>query len=129
MADAGPLLRIILQRHSADCGIACLAMFLGKRYEDILIEVGEPVVDTGMTIKLMKQTAARLHMPLKMKRKIDLDGGTGILGVRFKDKREHVVVLHEGLIFDTDGTVWEVDDYFADGTKPTSLLVRDDSKA
>ena len=125
-----PLLHVIPQRHSSDCAIACLAMFLGVRYEDVLVAVGKSVIDHGMTVKEVKDTAAKLKTPLQLRRHIDLDTDTGILGIQMPERRghvrqDHVVILHAGLVFDTDGTVWEVDDYLqATHAKAVSLLVR-----
>ena len=41
----------------------------------------------------------------------------------------HVVVLREGLLFDTDLTVWRVDDYIsAKRAKTGALLIRKDDE-
>lgn len=100
-------------------------MFVGVRYEDVLVAVGKPVIDIGMTVKQIRDTAERLKHPLKLRRKFDLDNDTGILGIRFPNKKEHVVILHDGKVYDTDLTVWDVEDYLtAEKAKPVSLLVR-----
>lgn len=101
-------------------------MFLGVRYEDVLLAFDRPVIDGGAWVADIKRAAAKLKMPLRLRRSFDLDSDTGILGIDFVGRpQNHVVVLHEGLVFDTDGTVWEVDDYLtAENAKAVSLLTR-----
>lgn len=120
------LLQFVAQRHDADCGVACLAMFCGVRYEDVLVALDRQVIDTGMSVKEIRETAAKLKHPVRLRRGIDLHADSGILGIRFAGRRdEHVAILHDGKIYDTDGKVWDVQDYLeSQHATPTSLLVR-----
>lgn len=122
----GPFLKVVLQRHPMDCGVACLAMFLGLDYETVLVAMGSNPATTGATVKTILDTAAALKHPLQWTRKFDLEADTGILGVKSPEwATEHVVVLHEGMVVDTDGTLWDVDDYIkAHKARAVSLLVR-----
>lgn len=127
MSDESPVIQIIQQRTDADCGIAVLAMYLGESYEDVLalasrVELGSHRL--GMWIKHIEATAKLIGKPLRRRRKWDFETSEGILSLThltFED--DHVVVLKAGLIFDTDGTVWEPETYFATKQyKPTLLL-------
>ena len=112
-----PFLSVIPQRHAMDCGVCCLAMLLGVSYETALIATRMPsAMTTGMTTAQIKATAKRLGKPLKTKRTFDLDSDTGILCVRSATKwggLEHVVVLKDGLIVDTDASLWDADVFLA----------------
>jgi hypothetical protein len=126
----GPLVRMVAQRHEADCAVACLGMFLGVSYEDALIALGGEVpsiLRKGALWSEMRRAAAKLGVPLVLKRKWGL-ADEGILCVKYK-KGHHVVVLRQGLIFDTDYRVWALGDFYAAPPKAPfgSLLVREDS--
>lgn len=126
------IIRVIPQRHPADCGVACLAMFLGVSYEDALLAVGaveKRVLKRGLWTSQIKAAAKRLGTKLRTVRGYDVENDSGILGMRGGKKwefMEHCVVLSHGMIFDTDGSVWEPELYVsANGVKLLSLLVRD----
>lgn len=115
MGDASvihtPFLCVVPQRGSTDCGIACVAMLLGVSYETALIAFKkEPV--RGVKTREIHAAARRLGRRLHWSRKFDLETDTGLLAVRFAST-EHLVVLKEGLIVDTDATIWEQDVYLA----------------
>jgi ABC-type bacteriocin/lantibiotic exporter with double-glycine peptidase domain len=101
---------IIRPEEGADCALICLAFYLGEPYDDVLRAVSH--VDKkfmgkdGLSTRQIKQVAKVMGHPLKTKRKIDFDEDYGI--VMFT---EHVVVLRNGLIFETNGTVMEYQDY------------------
>ncbi len=120
-----PFLKVVMQRHSTDCSAACLAMLLGVSYEKALLALRQDRILThGVMVRHVLQAAKRLGKPLKFRRKFDLENDTGILGVR-SDKwpTEHLVVLKDGFIVDTDATVWEADVYIsAYSAKAISLL-------
>ncbi len=120
-----PFLSVIPQRHKTDCSVACLAMLLGVSYEKALLALKvERVLTHGVMVRHVLQAAKRLGQPLKFRRKFDLETDTGILGVRSeKWPMEHLVVLKDGFIVDTDATVWEADVYIsAYQAKAISLL-------
>lgn len=100
------------QGEDADCAIVALAMYLGVSYEDVLREVA--LVDkrnkgrSGLWTRQIKQVAKRLGFALTVKRKVDLDEDYGILLLS-----DHVAVLRNGLILDTNGVVWDIHDYIA----------------
>jgi len=100
------------QGENADCAIVALSMYLGVSYEDVLREVA--LVDkrnkgrAGLWTRQIKQVARRLGHELVIKRKVDLDEDYGILLLS-----DHVAVLRNGLLLDTNGMVWDIHDYIA----------------
>lgn len=124
-----PLVYLTAQRHPADCGVAVLAMALSVSYEDALLALGGEVptiLRRGVWFPELIRAAARLGFVLKAKRRPDLEADEGILQIRFvKGADQHVVLLREGIVFDTDCTAWRPEDYFkAKRCEPGSLLRR-----
>jgi ABC-type bacteriocin/lantibiotic exporter with double-glycine peptidase domain len=123
-----PIIRIVFQRAAADCGVACLAMLLGLTYENVLVAVAQDNPDVcaeGMYLRDFRRAARRLGYRLSARRVYDLDADTGLLRVDAKKwSQAHVVVLREGLIIDTDGTLFDADVYLASKkARPGYLLV------
>jgi len=129
-----PFVTLVLQRQGSDCGLATLAMLLGLSYEDVLAAAvtrrrAKPHVG-GMYTREITALARRLGTPLAFKRTWDLETDCGLLTIE-KTKitsadafTQHLVLLKFGLVFDTDGTVWEPETYFAQHSfRPISLLV------
>jgi hypothetical protein len=125
-----PLVSLVPQRHMADCGVAVLAMFLGVTYEDALLALGgvvPRVLRRGVWMPEVQRAAGKLGVPLKMKRRADVAEDDGIVRVQFK-RNAHVVLLRNGLIWDTTLEVWEPDDYQrAKRVRLGSILVREDA--
>ena len=132
MSSESPVITIVVQRAEADCGIVVLAMYLGRTYEDVLVAAAQ--LDTkihkrGMWVRQIEATALALGVKLRRRHQWDIDTSEGILSLNSTTMRReaHVVVLKNGLIFDTDGSVWEPDVFFATARfKPTILLERDE---
>ncbi len=125
-----PFLQIVPQRHSSDCAVACLAMLLGVSYEAALLAMRKPQAMTcGVKVRDILAAARRLKRPLRFRRKFDLETDTGIVGLRAaKWPSEHVAILKEGLIVDTDATIWETDCFLAAyDAKAISLLTLQDN--
>jgi hypothetical protein len=125
-----PLVSLVPQRHPADCGVAVLAMFLGVTYEDALLALGgvvPRVLRRGVWMPEVQRAAGKLGVPLRMKRRADVAEDDGIVRVQFKNNA-HVVLLRNGLIWDTTLEVWEPDDYQrAKRVRLGSILVREDA--
>lgn len=112
-----PVIQIQVQRAEGDCAIVALSMYLGKGYEDVLAaavtETGRRAHRSGLFTRDMKRTAKRLGTTLTLRRKFDVESACGVLALRKSTRNgelheeEHAVMLRAGLIFDTDGTVWE----------------------
>lgn len=102
-----PFLNVIPQRTNMDCGIACVAMLLGVSYEKALLAFGDEL-EHGAKTRQVQAAARKLGSVLRLRRTFDLENDTGLLAVRsLKWKADHLVVLREGLVIDTDATLWE----------------------
>jgi ABC-type bacteriocin/lantibiotic exporter with double-glycine peptidase domain len=125
------------QRHDWDCGVAALAMLLGKPYGDVAVIVRD-LVDPiklkkrGTIIADLALIADSFGISLKpIWRKTNyLVNQTGILGMLGgqMDKAGHWVVLKEGkvIVDPDDGSVWSVEDYTKRfGCRTVTLLVID----
>jgi ABC-type bacteriocin/lantibiotic exporter with double-glycine peptidase domain len=111
---ATPFLRVEIQRHGKDCGVACLAMLLGLSYESTLMAFRHNVMANGATIRQLLAAAKRLGYQLHWTRKVDIENDTGLLALRSVQwPSEHLVLLKDELIIDTDATIWEQDVYLA----------------
>lgn len=106
-----PALQIIPQRTKMDCSVACLAMLCGVDYEAALVAFRHNVCAKGATIRQIHHAAKRLKVHLVWSRSVgDLENQTGILCVRSeKWPHDHLVILKEGQIIDTDWTLWDAD--------------------
>ncbi len=113
--DASPIIQVITQRSKSDCGVSCLAMVLGVSYEDALVAVAAEaprVMTCGVWLTELERAAVRLGRSFRRRRKFDMEDASGILNV-LSDAwpHNHLVVLLAGMIFDTDGTIWEAQDF------------------
>lgn len=108
-------MQVVLQRHRMDCSVACLAMLFGLPYEDVLVAFAHHVIKQGATIRQTQAAAKFLQRKLVWSRKLgDLETDTGVLVVSSAQWRhDHMVVLKDGLIIDTDATIWDQDVFFA----------------
>ena len=127
MSEA-PILRIVLQRHDMDCAVAVLAMLCGVAYEEALIAISAEapnVLRHGVHLRPLQRAAIRLGFRLRSKRTYDLEAETGGLQVQSDQwKVDHLVVLREGLIVETDGLLWEAETFFtANAATPGALYV------
>lgn len=127
MAEQKPFLVIKpnISREPKDCAMVALSTYLSKSYEDVLRAVTE--VDrrykgkSGLYVTQMRRTAKELGYSLKTRKAVDFHEDYGILILD-----NHVVILRNGLVFDYDGSVWDVDDYLAHyGYTPEGLLYGD----
>lgn len=123
------VVRFQVSRADADCALVALSILLGKPYEDVLgAAVGVTKSETphkrGIYTNEIKRIAKRLGATLKLRRSFDADEDEGIFGYVHDGRDEgHVAYGKRGLIWDVDGTVWELDAYLADtGYRPVSLL-------
>lgn len=101
-----PFTTIVPQRGHGDCGIAALATFLGRSYEDVFeatIGIAPSPHHRGLWMSQIMRVAATFGVTLRRRRKFNIDEDTGIIGIR----RDHVGVLREGIVIDSDGPmVW-----------------------
>lgn len=107
---SAPVNRIESRRQSSDCGVWALATYLGIPYEQVFsktVRLDKRKGEDGLTVATMQRIAKSLGHPLDFRRRVeDLHDEYGIMLVE-----DHVVVLRNGLVFDTDATVWDVDSW------------------
>ena len=127
---SAPLVSMTPQRHPADCSVAVLGMYLGISYEDALLALGGEVpriLRGGVWLPQIQRAAAKLGVPMRIKRTWDAAKDDGIVRVQFRTNG-HVVLLRAGLIFDTTFDVWKPEDYRkAKRGRYGSILVREDA--
>lgn len=120
---------LVEQRAEGDCGIAALATWTGQSYEDVYVACS--AVDrvkrgrSGLRVKDLIETAAKLGVTLRMKRRPDLDEDDGILSVNWTTKRTyggHYVVLRNGLVLDGKAAT-PVDDYMVENSGKAGVLL------
>lgn len=119
-----------MQRHDGDCGIAALAMFLNTSYEAVLVvasRIMPTVLKRGLFGTQMQIIAEEFGRSVRIKSKVDLEGDSGVLFIRYPDDTEHAVYLINGLVFDpTGGRVWDAETYVNSfRVKTTSLLTEE----
>ena len=126
-----PIVQIQVSRAPGDCAVVALAMYLGRPYEDVFaaaVSCTKNIIfhKTGMFWTQIHQTAAvfgAILLTRKVTKTHDLETICGLLGLKATAKREqHVVFVKAGLVFDSDGTVWEIETYLKYmGYKPLCL--------
>lgn len=118
----------VVQINEGDCAIAALAMFLGRPYATVAEaarRVARHAETKGLYTTQIRRVAKALGVQLE-KRRHSLEGPyTGLLTTKRKaDKREHVVVLFQGVVLDPlDGLLWDYDTWLNKTSyTPTALL-------
>lgn len=125
MADSPqPVVHLVLSRAPADCTICALAMYLGVGYEDVLLASQTLAHRRGMYVTQIIQTAANLGIALERHKTVDLESDSGVLVLRQPKAASHAIFLREGLVFEGDGSVWEVDVYLQHTGYKVAELVR-----
>lgn len=103
-------IKLVPAREKSDCAISALATYLGETYENVLREAARVAPastdNSGLTSHEIKKVAAALGKPLKWRKKVKLNTDCGIL-----DLENHVTILWKGVVFDPDGTLWDVHDF------------------
>ncbi len=82
-----PIMRVEPRRQSNDCAVWALSTYLGVPYDEVWQTVVRP---------LKRLSAGKIT-----------DDSYGVLVISEKDEG-HAVVVRNGLIFDTDSTVWDL---------------------
>ena len=121
-----PIIKAIYQRYNMDCGVACLAMVCGVTYEAALVAVAQQQPDvcaSGVWTKHLVAGAKHLGFTLRKRQRFDLEADTGILNVSSGLwHNDHLVVLWEGRIIDTDAGLYMQDVYFSINNAKASAL-------
>lgn len=111
------LVRLVTQRHEADCTVAALAMLLSVSYEEALLVMNDPrVLAEGAYLTQIVAAADAFGVRLRKLTRWTADTHDGIARVNYRKDRDqpHVVVVRRGLLFDTDGTVWVPSEYLTE---------------
>lgn len=123
-----PIVSMVPQRHPSDCGVSVLSMFLQVSYEEALLAISKDaprVLRTGMWFTEVRRAAKRLGVPLRLKRRWNALTDEGILYVKNRRGPNHLILLRERLLWDTNFEVWRLDDYRkASGATFGALLVK-----
>jgi hypothetical protein len=100
--------RVESRRKSNDCAIWALSIYLGIAYENVYEKTvkleGPRVLEGGLYTPAIQRVAKALGHRLTLRKRPDLSEEYGLLLVS-----DHVVMLRNGLVLDTDATVWDVD--------------------
>jgi trans-2-enoyl-CoA reductase len=124
------VVRYQVSRGDADCALVALSIYLQRSYEDVfgvavaVARTTAPHRQRGLFIREIKQIAKLFGQRLHERKTFDLDEDEGILRLDTPDSdAEHAAFIKHGLVWDTDGTVWEMDTYLeATKYRPVSLL-------
>lgn len=111
------LVRLVPQRHDADCTVAALAMLLSVSYEEALLVMNDPrVLAEGAYLTQIVTAADYFGVTLRKLTRWNVTTHEGIARVNYKkdSARPHVVVVRRGLLFDTNQEVWTPDVYLAE---------------
>lgn len=124
-----PILRVVTQRQQLDCGIACLAMLLGRTYEEVLLVSAQVLPDVyaaGMTWRQLQAVAKRFGVSTKLNRYWERNPEScGALCVSAANWAvQHLVVLKDEIVVDPeDGTLWDLDVYLSVHKATTGYLL------
>lgn len=113
-------MRLVLQRADGDCGLAALATYIEATYEDAYAAM--TTIDSkrrgksGVFLKDLMRLSAKMGVPLRLKRRFDLDESEGLLHIVWLDGDVvglgHMVVLYKGVIVDpSDGEITEAEEF------------------
>lgn len=124
----GTVVRVVERRQENDCALCAFCTLTGVSYEDALVAVSRIEAKAGkdgLYFSSLQRLAKAFGFTLRLRRKADLTEDTGILKIMLTDHSyNHAVVLKQGQIIDSDGTIWSAETYLANmRCQPGSLLV------
>lgn len=106
-----PIMRIESRRQSNDCAAWALATYLGLPYEDVwahVVKLDRSKGRNGLHTKTILRIADALGRPLVKVRPAQINEDSyGVITVSHP-KHGHAAVVRNGLVFDTDSTVWDL---------------------
>jgi len=107
-----------------DCAVAALAMLLGTSYEEALMAFHHNAIARGATIRQIQRAAGVLGYKLTWTRRVNIETDAGLLMLSSSQwPSDHIAILKDELIIDTDATIWDADVYLAVyQARPLSLL-------
>lgn len=99
----------VVNREQGDCALACLVMWTGKPYQDVIAAAPTNAHKDGMYGRDVVATAARLGTRLRPRRKFDLHADEGLLMLNPHPRKHpgqkwlrpsHCVILLGGMVLD-----------------------------
>lgn len=111
----------VMQRGTADCAIAALAMLSGRPYREVseaAMAISPVVHRSGLWNTELGKIARAIGFRLRPVRKISTDPDTtGLLVLKRRTNSDgHVVVLFQGVVVDpASGLIWDLDTYLEHG--------------
>lgn len=121
-----------LAKEGADCTIACLAMWTGRSYQEIVALCPPKASIKGMYIKDVVAVAAKLGTTLKRTRRFNIHEDDGILSLipLPPNTIQHVVILFNGTVMDPyNGRWWlDIETFMCERRyRPSELLVEEEA--
>lgn len=120
----------IVQKDIADCGIAALAMVLGRSYREvseIAQLVGKKPHSRGLHTTEIDRIAKHFGGAFKRQRIITNEEATGLLVLergRKPNREFHIAALFQGVVINpADGLVWDFDTYLTQGEWKVSAIL------
>ena len=117
-----------LAKEGADCTIACLAMWAGRGYSEVLPLCPTGAHVKGMYVKDIVAVAEKMGVFFKRTRRFNIQEDDGILTLipLPPNKIQHVVILVNGTVMDPyNGRWWlDVDAFMSERRyRPSELLI------
>lgn len=119
----------IANKENGDCCLACLVMWTGRSYQDVVAAAPPKAYYKGMTNTAVVETAAKLGTSFVRRRKFDIYEDDGILMLlpepKKKGRSDHAVLLLNGTVLDPfNNRLWlDVEVYMkTEGYRPGELL-------
>lgn len=122
-------MRIESRRQSNDCAAWALATYLGVPYEDVwfqVLKLDRSKGRNGLHTRTILRIAESLGRPLRKVRATQLNEDSyGVITVSHPTN-SHAAVVRNGLVFDTDATVWDLPSWLeAVGYRIENLLTEE----
>jgi hypothetical protein len=124
-----PIMRVEPRRQSNDCATWALSTYLGVPYDQVwqaVQKLDRCKGKNGLHTRTMRRIADALGRPLKRLPPTKItDDSYGVLVISAK-KDGHAAVIRNGLVFDTDSTVWDLPSWLEVGSYKVEDLLTED---
>ena len=124
-----PIMRVETRRQSNDCAVWALATYLGLPYADVwakVLKLDRSKGRNGLHVKTIMRISEALGRPLRKVNAARINEDSyGVLTVQHPENG-HAAVVRNGLVFDTDATVWDLPTWLESvGYVPDTLLTEE----
>jgi hypothetical protein len=107
-----PIMRVEARRQSNDCAVWALSTYLGIPYDEVwqtVVKLDRSKGKNGLHTATIRRISKALGRPLQRFSALRVsDDSYGVLIVTDDENDGHAVVVRNGLVFDTDTTVWDL---------------------